>query len=232
MSCTRVGGQTQKAFCVFIYLLNHVNVFSFQPQLPEKMATIPFIFTVTQEITSRFHSLGTTSGMEGLKLVGCISSSCCICCQKGFQYFWPLILGSDFVLVWEVRSRRKRRGKGKVTSGEGEAAPTEESSRSERRKAQLAQWREKFVQNLESAGLLMEKVSKWISLSLKSTESFSFHLPLNNLSVTSLPFRRKKQMRRKPFIFSKSVLPGMCWYITLKNFALELHCRFARLFIC
>uniref|UniRef100_A0A8D3CA41 Anoctamin n=1 Tax=Scophthalmus maximus TaxID=52904 RepID=A0A8D3CA41_SCOMX len=52
--------------------------------------------------------------------------------------FWPFMvdLGLDFVLVWEVRSRRKR---------------------SERRKAQLAQWRERFVQNLESAGLLMEK---------------------------------------------------------------------------
>uniref|UniRef100_A0A8D3A858 Anoctamin n=2 Tax=Scophthalmus maximus TaxID=52904 RepID=A0A8D3A858_SCOMX len=65
----------------------------------------------------------------------------------------------DFVLVWEVRSRRKRRGKGKseVTSEEGTSVPTEEKSRSERRKAQLAQWRERFVQNLESAGLLMEK---------------------------------------------------------------------------
>uniref|UniRef100_A0A3P8USS8 Anoctamin n=1 Tax=Cynoglossus semilaevis TaxID=244447 RepID=A0A3P8USS8_CYNSE len=64
-----------------------------------------------------------------------------------------------FVLVWEVRSRRKRRGKGKteVPSEEGESVPTEENSRSERRKAQLAQWREKFVQNLESTGLLMEK---------------------------------------------------------------------------
>uniref|UniRef100_A0A8D3CBQ2 Anoctamin n=1 Tax=Scophthalmus maximus TaxID=52904 RepID=A0A8D3CBQ2_SCOMX len=68
-------------------------------------------------------------------------------------------LGLDFVLVWEVRSRRKRRGKGKseVTSEEGTSVPTEEKSRSERRKAQLAQWRERFVQNLESAGLLMEK---------------------------------------------------------------------------
>ncbi|XP_044208094.1 anoctamin-7 isoform X1 [Thunnus albacares] len=67
----------------------------------------------------------------------------------------------DFVLVWEVRSRRKRRGKGKdrgeVTGEDGEAVPTEENSRSERRKAKLAQWREKFVQNLECAGLLMEK---------------------------------------------------------------------------
>ncbi|KAM9855199.1 anoctamin-7 [Aulostomus maculatus] len=67
----------------------------------------------------------------------------------------------DFVLVWEVRSRRRRRGRGKqrgeVTGEEGEAVPTIENSRSERRKAQLAQWREKFVQNLEGAGLLMEK---------------------------------------------------------------------------
>lgn len=45
-----------------------------------------------------------------------------------------------------------------ATSEEREALPAEESSRSERRKAQLAQWREKFVQNLESVGLVMEKV--------------------------------------------------------------------------
>lgn len=68
--------------------------------------------------------------------------------------------GLDFVLVWEIRSRRKKRGKTKSRgNAEGaEAAPAEENNRSERRKAQLAQWREKFVQNLESAGLLMEKV--------------------------------------------------------------------------
>lgn len=64
----------------------------------------------------------------------------------------------DFVLVWEIRSRRKRRGKANVPAEEGEAAAREESSRSERRKAQQAQWREKFVQNLQSAGLLMEQV--------------------------------------------------------------------------
>lgn len=69
------------------------------------------------------------------------------------------------MLVWEVRSRRKRRGKGKseAVSGEEKSVPPEESSRSERRKAQLAQWREKFVQNLESAGMLMEKVPHFIS---------------------------------------------------------------------
>uniref|UniRef100_A0A671URQ0 Anoctamin n=1 Tax=Sparus aurata TaxID=8175 RepID=A0A671URQ0_SPAAU len=47
----------------------------------------------------------------------------------------------------------------------GEAQTTDSYgslSRSERRKAQLAQWREKFVQNLESVGLLMEKVDQII----------------------------------------------------------------------
>lgn len=66
----------------------------------------------------------------------------------------------DFVLVWEIRSRKKRRGKGKTAGNEEEeqAEVKVENSRSERRKARMAQWREKFVQNLESAGLLMEKV--------------------------------------------------------------------------
>ncbi|XP_029013262.1 anoctamin-7 isoform X2 [Betta splendens] len=64
----------------------------------------------------------------------------------------------DFVLVWEVRSQKKRRGKGKIGTGKGgEAEPSEQNSRAERRKAQLAQWRDRFVENLESAGLLMEK---------------------------------------------------------------------------
>lgn len=67
-------------------------------------------------------------------------------------------LGLDFVLVWEIHSQRKRRGKGTMTGEEGGAVPKSKISRSDRRKAQLAQWREKFVQNLESAGLLMEKV--------------------------------------------------------------------------
>ena len=45
-----------------------------------------------------------------------------------------------------------------MTSEEGEVVPRVENSTSERRRAQLAQWREKFVQNLETAGLQMEKV--------------------------------------------------------------------------
>uniref|UniRef100_A0A3B3ZSM6 Anoctamin n=1 Tax=Periophthalmus magnuspinnatus TaxID=409849 RepID=A0A3B3ZSM6_9GOBI len=58
-----------------------------------------------------------------------------------------------FVLVWEVRSRRKKRSKAK-NSGETSA---EGSSRSELRRAQLEQWRDRFTQNLQETGLLMEK---------------------------------------------------------------------------
>ncbi|XP_014856548.1 PREDICTED: anoctamin-7-like [Poecilia mexicana] len=52
----------------------------------------------------------------------------------------------DFALVWEIRSRGKQRGKGKRNGNceDGESA-------------QLAEWRDKFVQNLQSAGLLLEK---------------------------------------------------------------------------
>lgn len=67
-------------------------------------------------------------------------------------------LGLDFVLVWEIRSKRKQQGKGMITREEREAVPKVDNSRSKCRKAQLAQWREKFVQNLKSAGLHMEKV--------------------------------------------------------------------------
>uniref|UniRef100_A0A8B9LSQ2 Anoctamin n=1 Tax=Astyanax mexicanus TaxID=7994 RepID=A0A8B9LSQ2_ASTMX len=68
---------------------------------------------------------------------------------------------SDYVLVWEIKSRRKRRARGK---GRGEAEDEEElqaaqeESRSEKRKAQLARWRDRFIQNIQSAGLLLEKV--------------------------------------------------------------------------
>uniref|UniRef100_A0A8C4EQ98 Anoctamin n=1 Tax=Dicentrarchus labrax TaxID=13489 RepID=A0A8C4EQ98_DICLA len=99
--------------------------------------------TVIQEVTSHFHSRGITSEMEEPKSVGSICSLYWVSCPK-LTDGWPSqssfnlwdLYGLDFVLVWEIRSRRKR---------------------SERRKAQLAQWREKFVQNLESAGLLMEE---------------------------------------------------------------------------
>ncbi|XP_072553513.1 anoctamin-7 isoform X3 [Salminus brasiliensis] len=66
----------------------------------------------------------------------------------------------DFVLVWEIKSRRKRRARGK---GRGEAEVEEEvqaaqeESRSEKRKAQLARWRDRFIQNVQAAGLLLEK---------------------------------------------------------------------------
>ncbi|XP_062316528.1 anoctamin-7 [Osmerus eperlanus] len=67
----------------------------------------------------------------------------------------------DFVLVWELRSRKKRRSKGRGAgaAGEGGGGGDEggEESRSERHHAQLARWRDKFTQNLWTAGLLVEK---------------------------------------------------------------------------
>ncbi|XP_051515951.1 anoctamin-7-like isoform X2 [Myxocyprinus asiaticus] len=65
----------------------------------------------------------------------------------------------DFVLVWEVKVRRKRRSRGQShgESTEVEDKAAQEESSSERRKAQLARWRDKFIQNLKSAGLFMEK---------------------------------------------------------------------------
>ncbi len=53
--------------------------------------------------------------------------------------------------------RRKRRSRGQ-SQGEEAVEAAHEESRSEKRKAQLARWRDKFIQNLQSAGLLMEKV--------------------------------------------------------------------------
>ncbi|KAI9531133.1 hypothetical protein NQZ68_000628 [Dissostichus eleginoides] len=111
----------------------------------------------------------------------------------------------DFVLVWETRSRKKRRGKGKseVTGEEGDAAPSEKSSRSERRKAQLAQWREKFVQNLESAGLVMEKAQQ--NLDLNTSARVMKRLCIPNMMMESVPNRpldyytcafRKSKMNR------------------------------------
>uniref|UniRef100_A0A3B4ZKY2 Anoctamin n=1 Tax=Stegastes partitus TaxID=144197 RepID=A0A3B4ZKY2_9TELE len=100
-----------------------------------------------------------------------------------------------FVLVWEIRSRRKRRGKGKseMNAQEGEdaaaaAAAAEESSRSERRKAQLAQWREKFVQNLESVGLLMEKQAQ-PHLDLNTSARVLSRLCIPNVMKESVPSR-------------------------------------------
>lgn len=67
-------------------------------------------------------------------------------------------LGSDFVLVWETSSQESRQEKEKTTSEEGEAATNVELHRPERKRTRPVQWRERFVRNLESAGLLTEKV--------------------------------------------------------------------------
>ncbi|KAJ8371019.1 hypothetical protein SKAU_G00110470 [Synaphobranchus kaupii] len=63
----------------------------------------------------------------------------------------------DFVLVWEVRSRRKRRSRVRAGGAEQAEGAAEEASRSEQRKAQQARWRDKFIHNLQNAGLLLEK---------------------------------------------------------------------------
>ncbi|KAJ8257710.1 hypothetical protein GJAV_G00188860 [Gymnothorax javanicus] len=65
----------------------------------------------------------------------------------------------DFVLVWEVRTRRKRRSR---TRGQGEGVEQgqggpEGASRSDLWRAQQGRWRDKFIQNLQGVGLLMEK---------------------------------------------------------------------------
>ncbi|KAM9445425.1 anoctamin-7 [Clarias gariepinus] len=72
----------------------------------------------------------------------------------------------DFVLVWEVKSHRKRRAQCEREPKEDEEQVVQEESRSEKRKAQLARWRDKFIQNLQTTGLLLEKEE---SSSLKKT---------------------------------------------------------------
>ncbi|CAM4679351.1 unnamed protein product [Leuciscus chuanchicus] len=97
--------------------------------------------------------------------------------QPPGNYFRDGLAKIDFVLVWEVKVRRKRRSRGR---SQGEAAEeaveaAHEESRSERRKAQLARWRDKFIQNLQSAGLLMEKEE---SSSVKKTIHYlKLHAP-------------------------------------------------------
>lgn len=67
-------------------------------------------------------------------------------------------MGSDFVLVWETSSQDSRQEKERMTSEEAEASTNVELHRPERKKTKPVQWRERFARNLESAGLLTEKV--------------------------------------------------------------------------
>lgn len=67
-------------------------------------------------------------------------------------------MGLDFVLVWETSSQESRQEREKTTSEEGEASTNVELNRPARKKTRPDQWRERFVRNLESAGLLTEKV--------------------------------------------------------------------------
>ncbi|KAK6303538.1 hypothetical protein J4Q44_G00259920 [Coregonus suidteri] len=92
-----------------------------------------------------------------------------VCCDRtssqlaqplGGNYFRDGRTKIDFVLVWEVK--RRKRGRWETSSqGVVGGGPEEGSSRSERRKAQLARWRDKFTQNLQIAGLLLEKRSSF-----------------------------------------------------------------------
>ncbi|XP_069040094.1 anoctamin-7 isoform X2 [Lepisosteus oculatus] len=66
----------------------------------------------------------------------------------------------DFVLVWEVKtpSQRKRRARGRYQDL-ARAAPEREADgegRADRKRAQHQRWRDKFVRNLQSSGLLLE----------------------------------------------------------------------------
>ncbi|XP_011619642.1 anoctamin-7 isoform X1 [Takifugu rubripes] len=63
----------------------------------------------------------------------------------------------DFVLVWETSSQESRQEKERTTNEEGEASTNVELNRPEPKKTRPVQWRERFVRNLESAGLLTEK---------------------------------------------------------------------------
>ncbi|XP_016321973.1 anoctamin-7-like [Sinocyclocheilus anshuiensis] len=104
----------------------------------------------------------------------------------------------DFVLVWEVKVRRKRRSRGQ---SQGEAAEeaveaAQEESRSERRKAQLARWRHKFIQNLQSAGLLMEKEE---SSSVKKTIHYlKLHAPWDVLVYYAEEFCLRAPLQAQP----------------------------------
>lgn len=57
-----------------------------------------------------------------------------------------------------MRRKRRSRGPSQGQAAEEAVEAAHEESRSEKRKAQLARWRDIFIQNLQSAGLLMEKV--------------------------------------------------------------------------
>ncbi|XP_016340256.1 anoctamin-7-like [Sinocyclocheilus anshuiensis] len=101
----------------------------------------------------------------------------------------------DFVLVWEVMVRRKCRSRGQ-SQGEEAVEAAQEESRSERRKAQLAQWRDKFIQNLQSAGLLMEKEE---SSSVKKTVHYlKLHAPWDVLVYYAEELRLRAPLQVQP----------------------------------
>uniref|UniRef100_A0A3B4EAQ2 Anoctamin n=1 Tax=Pygocentrus nattereri TaxID=42514 RepID=A0A3B4EAQ2_PYGNA len=64
---------------------------------------------------------------------------------------------TDYTVTLDVCSIARGKGRGEAEEVE-EVQAAQEESRSEKRKAQLARWRDKFIQNIQSAGLLLEKV--------------------------------------------------------------------------
>lgn len=64
------------------------------------------------------------------------------------------ICSLDFVLVWETSSQEEEM----TTNGEGQASSNMETDRPEVKKTKLVKWRERFLRNLQAAGLLVEKV--------------------------------------------------------------------------
>ncbi|XP_066546796.1 anoctamin-7 isoform X2 [Amia ocellicauda] len=84
--------------------------------------------------------------------------------QPSGNYFRDGRTKIDFVLVWEVRtqSRRKKRSKGRhqdlARPGSAEVGEEEgEERRADSRRSQHQRWREKYIRNLQNAGLLLEK---------------------------------------------------------------------------
>lgn len=64
---------------------------------------------------------------------------------------------------------------------------------------------------------------------LMSLEATHFYCWLITMYVTSLPFRRKQQTKRRQSIFWNLVLLGMCWRAMLRNSVWELHCRLGQM---
>lgn len=100
------------------------------------------------------------------------------------------------MLVWEIRSRGKQRGKGKSNGNceDGESA-------------QQAEWRDKFVQNLQSAGLLLEKVLLFILLVQEDCQNSCSLMSLTSFSLSALSIQEESANEKKTIHFLKVSAP-------------------------